>query len=234
VVASLTPEHLCTLAAEVATSYSLISPSHSSSALARLLMLWGCVLSARNSTAPETECAKEGCEVKEEAAMQAEVVASLSPEHLLTFAAEVATPCSSPPPSHCSSALAQPLILRSVLSQHAIREAHVSEHHPRSLRAAASLPGIEGPCLDTPGHLPSAQCYHKSSTLFHCKLQSRTCCLQHCLNQFTVCEQTCCAAGMQLQERSLNTAAWFVNAIASVKMRARTRQAHLVLVQLAK
>jgi len=82
-----------------------------------------------------------------------------------------------------------------VLSQHAIREAHVSEHHPRSLRAAALLPGIEGPCLDTPGHLPSAQCYHKSSTLFHCKLQPRTCCLQHCLDQLTVCEQTCRAAG---------------------------------------
>jgi len=39
---------------------------------------------------------------------------------------------------------------------------------------------------------------------------------------------------MQMQERTLNTAAWFVNAVASVKMRARTRQARLVLVQLAK
>jgi len=82
-----------------------------------------------------------------------------------------------------------------VLSQQAIREFHVSEHHPRSLRAAASLPGIEGPCLDTPGHLPSAQCYNKNSTLFHCKLQPWTCCLQQCLDQLTVCEQTCRAAG---------------------------------------
>jgi len=37
---------------------------------------------------------------------------------------------------------------------------------------------------------------------------------------------------MQLQER--NTAAWFVNTVASVKMRARTRQARMVLAQLAK
>jgi len=83
----------------------------------------------------------------------------------------------------------------SVLSQHAIREAHVSEHHQRSLCAAASLPRIEGSCLDTAGHLPSAQWYHKSSTLFHCELQPQTCCLQHCFDQLTVCEQTCCAAG---------------------------------------
>jgi len=34
-----------------------------------------------------------------------------------------------------------------------------------------------------------------SSTLFHCKLQPRTCCFQHCLNQLTVCEQICRAAG---------------------------------------
>jgi len=63
VVASLTREHLCSLAAEVATSYSLISPSHSSSALAQLLRLRRCNLSARILTAPETECAQEGCEV---------------------------------------------------------------------------------------------------------------------------------------------------------------------------
>ena len=63
------------------------------------------------------------------------------------------------------------------------------------LRAAASLPGIEGPCLDMPGHLLGAQCYHKSSKLFHCKLQPRTCCLQQCLDQLPVCEKTCRAAG---------------------------------------
>jgi len=39
---------------------------------------------------------------------------------------------------------------------------------------------------------------------------------------------------MQLQERTLNTAAWFVNTVAYVKMRALTRQARMVLVQLAK
>jgi len=39
---------------------------------------------------------------------------------------------------------------------------------------------------------------------------------------------------MQLQERTLNTAARFVNAVASVDMRARTRQARLMLVQQAK
>jgi len=39
---------------------------------------------------------------------------------------------------------------------------------------------------------------------------------------------------MQLQERTLNTAAQFVNAVASVEMRACTRQARLVLVQPAK
>ena len=39
---------------------------------------------------------------------------------------------------------------------------------------------------------------------------------------------------MQLQERTLNTAAWIVNTVASVKMRAGTRQARLVLVHLAK
>jgi len=123
------------------------------------------------------------------------VVASLSPEHLLTFAAEVATPCSSPPSSHCSSALARPLILRRCALSARSSRTHVSEHHPRTLRAAASLPGIEGPSLDTPGHLSSAQCYHKSSTLFHCNPQPRTCCIQHCLDQLTVCEQTCRAAG---------------------------------------
>ena len=82
-----------------------------------------------------------------------------------------------------------------MLSQHAIREAHVSEYHPRSLRAAASLPGIEGPSLNTPGHLPSAQRYHNCSTFFHCKVQPRTCCLQQCLDQLPVCEKTCRAAG---------------------------------------
>ena len=82
-----------------------------------------------------------------------------------------------------------------MFSQHAIQEAHVSEHHPRSLRAGASLPRIKGPCLDTPCHLLSAQCHHKRSTLFHCKLQPRTWCLQHCLDQLTVCEQTYRAAG---------------------------------------
>jgi len=39
---------------------------------------------------------------------------------------------------------------------------------------------------------------------------------------------------MQLQEHTLNRAVQFVNAVASVEMRARTRQARLVLVQLAK
>jgi len=39
---------------------------------------------------------------------------------------------------------------------------------------------------------------------------------------------------MHLQERTLNTAAWIVNAVASVKMRTGNRQARLVLVQLAK
>jgi len=41
-------------------------------------------------------------------------------------------------------------------------------------------------------------------------------------------------AEMQLQERTLNTAARFVNAVDSVQLWARTRQARLVLVQLAK
>jgi len=39
---------------------------------------------------------------------------------------------------------------------------------------------------------------------------------------------------MQLQERTLNTVAQFVNTVASVEMRARTRQARLVLVHPAK
>jgi len=41
-------------------------------------------------------------------------------------------------------------------------------------------------------------------------------------------------AVMQLQERTLNTAARFVNTVDSVQVWARTRQARLVLVQLAK
>ena len=49
--------------------------------------------------------------------------------------------------------------------------------------------------MDTPGHLPSAQCYHKSSTLFHCNLQPQTCCILHCVDQLTLCEQRCRAAG---------------------------------------
>jgi len=81
-----------------------------------------------------------------------------------------------------------PPLMLDVLSQHAIREAHISEHHQRSLRAAASLPGIERPSLDTPGHLPSAQCYHNCSTFFQCKVQPRICCIRHCLDQLTVCE----------------------------------------------
>ena len=39
---------------------------------------------------------------------------------------------------------------------------------------------------------------------------------------------------IQLQERTLNTAAQFVDAVASVEMEARTRQVRLVLVQPAK
>jgi len=52
---------------------------------------------APEQNVPETECAKEECEVREEAAMQAYVVASLSSEHLLTFAAEVTTPAHQDP-----------------------------------------------------------------------------------------------------------------------------------------
>jgi len=146
------------------------------------------------------------------------MVASLSREHLFTFAAKVTTPCSSPPPSHCSCTWARLLILCKCALSARIREAHVSENQSRSLRADASLPGIEGPSLDTPVHLPSAQCYHNQSTFFHCKMQPQICCIPHCLDQLTVVSRHVLQAVMQLQERTLHTAARLVNAIDSVQV----------------
>ena len=146
------------------------------------------------------------------------MVPSLSPQHLLTFAAEVTTPGSSPTPSHCSCTWARLLILcRCALSARNSRSSRMRASSKVSARCCITARD-RGAIFRHARSFASAQCYHNCSTFFHCKEQPLICCIQHCLDQLTVCELTCRTGSDELQERTLNTAARFVNAVDSVQV----------------